>query len=351
MKKTIILFLILIITVLLPVYSKGKPTDSLTFPLISDNLHGMIYKYYDKGWGLRSETKKLVPPIYEDIENKAGMIVVRYFNKYGIISKYGFILLPIKYDKIEEIDSNTCRLKLNGLYGYVVSPEFIVQEPIYKHLTSIRTGVYSVCNDSGCGVLNYNGRIIIPLVHEGTIGGFWNSDAYYTVSNGQNKAVMDVCGRKLTDFKYQRIYSTDNNVVFVKQDKKEGIVRIHDGVTIAEPIYQNVEDLTQKGFYKIKHNGKWGVIGYDGNMVYECKYGPLEINRLMNSYPSPKKFEKVLKYNYFYTRLLEINYFIQAFGVDSPTAKEYLTEILSSDHDYSDLKEEAQKIMKTYGIR
>lgn len=134
-------------------------------------------------------------------------------------------------------------------------------------------------------------------------------------------------------------------VIYTLNGGSRGLARIHDGQELTPPIYQNIVALEQKGFYKVKSNGKWGVISYDGKMIYPCKYGTFEINNIMKKYPNRNKYKDLNNYNYYYAKLLEGYYYLLTFGPNDRDTKKAYEEVLSADNKYPDLKNYAKKVV------
>ena len=127
------------------------------------------------------------------------------------------------------------------------------------------------------------GEEIMPLTQDGVIG-WHNNDSYFSIFKNGKYGVIDINGNQIIDAILPPIKTIKNDIIITQNGKLEGLVRLKDGKTLLEPVYQNIVELNQEGYYKMKSNGKWGAVDINGNIIYPCNYGPLEIGRMVKKY-------------------------------------------------------------------
>ena len=100
------------------------------------------------------------------------------------------------------------------------------------------------------------------------------------VNDGQNYGVIDIQGNTLVGAKYNEIkYNEYTGNFLAKRDNKYGIIKAEKGEAIIEIKYESIEILTYSPFlYKVKQNGKYGVIDEKGNEIIKAEYSGLGYN-------------------------------------------------------------------------
>ena len=202
---------------------------------------------------------------------------------WGVMDSDGVIIIPIEYDEIKQLTYLTSRVKKNGLYGWINQHGHFVKTPQYSYLENMGDKFLSACiQNQGCGILSLEGEEILPLTHDGVIG-WHNNNSYFSIFKNGKYGVIDTNGNQIIDAILPPIKTIKDDIIITQNGKLEGLVRLKDGKTLLEPVYQNIVELNQEGYYKMKSNGKWGAVDIDGNIIYPCKYGPLEIGRMVKS--------------------------------------------------------------------
>lgn len=247
------------------IQERWHPPGSLTPGQAGDLLGNHLYQYrtrfpgpigiYDeRGW-------ILYYPQFQVVKNLPGStyIAVKRNGLWGILDNNGVIVHPIEYESI-----NPCRIsiynrsivKKGGYYGLINQYAQFVIAPQYSHLAELAPGLFSACSqNTGCGILSTDGSIILPLNQDGVIERAGN-DVYFSILKNGKYGVIDKYGKQYVDCILPQIKSIDNDVIYTKNGKLEGLARFKDGKTLLEPIYQNIVELKQTGYYKMKSNGK-----------------------------------------------------------------------------------------------
>lgn len=196
--------------------------------------------------------------------DKSVYYIVGEYNKKGLI-KNGEWIIPLSntYSEIIPIGSNFVKIKSNGYYGIMnLNGKEIV--PINRHYTSIgnynsSNGTFTFSKKGFTGVCNANGveistTKIMPTIDEiKTKGGYTNVIA---MTNGGNK--------------YYKV-------------SKSG----HYGLTDAEgrvvvPVEMDALEDIGTGYLKFKLNGFWGVMNYAGNIIVDTSRGYTSIGNYIS---------------------------------------------------------------------
>ena len=107
--------------------------------------------------------------------------------------------------------------------------------------------------------------------------------------------------------------------------------------------------MEQKGYYKLKQDGKWGVVGYDGKFVLPCENGPFEVNRKVKKLPKLNKFDAIDDYNYQASRYLLAYKYLMA--DEQKKAEIVIYKLMSSENKYEDIRIKAKELAKKFNIQ
>ena len=318
------------------------------------SLGGNCYAYKFSGkWGMYDRYYKRIItfPVYDDIESLDGYYYkVKQNGKWGIIDDDGDIVLSVNWDSINTLSTYSYEISRNGLYGwYSKSSGRVVQTPVYNSVSEINYDLFCVCKDSGCGIArSKDGEILKPLKYQGVFESV--NDGYFVFSQYGKRSVIDIFDTVITRRPYTQIKSYDENSIIVKENDSLGLVRMRDGKELAPCIYDKIQSMSQPGFYKVKKDKKWGAVDFDGNLVFNCEYGPLEINRLVKKYPDNQKFKDTCDYNYYYSQYLKAYYYLEYLNLNGVDARSALKKVLSAQNKSQELKDKAEELINTYKV-
>ncbi len=265
--------------------------------------------------------------------------------KYGIANKYGKLVLALEWDDVAFLDSEMYKVTRNGRFGAVSANGQTVLQPQYGYVAYLR-GALSVCRNSSsaCGIINSKGNIVLPLNYSGIIENL--SNGYFTVNCNGKYGVIDIDGKTILDCKYTKIEKADDNVIYFKNNKLFGLADKKDGRIIASPVYAKIQALDMKGYYKVKKDGKWGVVNHDGKLVYSTQYGPLKINSVVKNIQTNSKFVELYKYNSYYSSLMNLKFLLPTGG---SVANDF-RNIFMAANKYTDIKNLAVDLMRKYDV-
>ena len=127
-----------------------------------------------------------------------------------------------------------------------------------------------------------------------------------------------------------------------------GLTSTREKREIVPPIYKKIEKMDQKGYYKVKHDGKWGVVGYDGKFVLPCDNGPFEVNRKIKKLTTLNQFNGIDSYNYQAGLYLLANKYLLA--DEQKEAEIVLYKLISSENPYNDIRTKAKELARKFNI-
>lgn len=217
------------------VYNENK-LDFIHYETIS----GMMY-YRDKKWGLLDSTGvEATEAQYDDFRQYGqfkDIIAVRKDDKWGMINSKGQQLLPHQYDNFE-----------------ILSNEFWLALKDHKY-----------------GLIDKNFHVILPAIYDQISLQAYTSGDYNTAStnilakiNGK-WGCIDLTGKKITDFKYDRIESMRYNLSMVMINHKWGLIN-SSGSEIAPCIYDGIQ-VSKLPLIIVEKDGLSGLISRSGKMI------------------------------------------------------------------------------------
>lgn len=330
--------------------TKFNPEDGYTKAIVGS------YRAYQRSgrWGIYNSTTKAIitPPVYTSVKSVGqDLFGVQYGGKWGIVDEVGTQITPTEWDNVLKLTNRYIMLEQNGVYGWVSDTGKLIQTPIYKSLSTIDTFIFNACVTNGCGIVRASdGRVLKPLKYPGVFknSGLYGYLLYYS---GGGYGVIDVEDAVIAPPKYRGIKKVTKDAIYITDGgEKLGLLRMRDGKQIAAPVYDKIEDMSQPGFYKVKKDNKWGAVDYDGNMVFKCEYGPLEINKKVKNYPNNQKYNESVTYNNYYADYLNAYYSLEYLGYDNSSVRKLLKNVLSTENTYQDLKNKANELINQYGI-
>lgn len=259
-----------------------------------EKMLGDLYRFptgWDAPYGLYDHKLGIIryPRQFSVIERPgtALFIKVQRNGLWGAIDAKGNMIIPIEYDEIIDIQNTygpVFKIKKGNYYGILDNSGKFLKPIQYSHVDGLSGHLITACDEiTGCGILTTKGEEVLPLTQDGIIARA-GSDYQFSISKNGKYGIIDTYGNKILDYILPEIKQISTDVVYTKNGSLEGISRLKDGKTILSPIYQNIVELEQTGYYKMKSNGKWGVVDINGNIIYPCKYGTFEINRMMKKY-------------------------------------------------------------------
>ena len=250
---------------------EGDDSTVYEIPIIEDGVllkDGTLLTSYDK----------------MSIEN-VGLIVVKKEGRKGVLNDKGEIIIPVKYEdiimkgangliKVEAPNQNGGGVK----YG-VFNNKGEVVVPVGKYESVIIKDSYIVVKKNGKeGILNSKGIEIVPIgmYEECNVRECHDRNQFYVVikSNRKEGAVNDNGKVFIPIGKYEEFRVLNNNLALVKLNGKSGITDKNGTMLVPIGKYENI--VYRYGVLTYSQNGKWGVLGENGNQATPAEYDKIE---------------------------------------------------------------------------
>ena len=337
-------------------------------------------------WGVIDSYGHLVLPLEWDYITHSNdeFYLVQKNSRYGLIDIFGNIKLPLKWSQLYHLSNGNYAAKKDSYYGVIDITEKVIMPMEWENIRWLYDTVYkveknnlygcfssdgkkilnvdnsylerilgspfiSVCNTkTGCGILNKNMKVVIPLTYNGIFDDADCDNGYFSFSQSGKKGLYDITGKQLSSVNYDVFMYIDHNIAFTRLDGLYGLTSTREKREIVPPIYKKIEKMDQKGYYKVKHDGKWGVVGYDGKFVLPCNNGPFEVNRKIKKLTTLNQFNGIDSYNYQEGLYLLANKYLLA---DVQKEGEIvLYKLISSENPYNDIRAKAKELARNFNI-
>jgi hypothetical protein len=245
-------------------------------------------------WGLVSTAtlKWLINPQYEELAGRReGMIGYKTENKWGIMNKEGNIIIPAKYDNIQDFYDGITVLVKNNKYGYADNSGILITGLIYdgswgNHFVN---GFAFVCQGIGCGYIDKSGKEVTALKY--TWGDSWNpnefsKDGFAAVKYKGKWGYINTKGETVIKHQFDQAFPFTNGIAAVNiggEMKSTGGITLKlvggkwgyinkEGKEVLKIKYQDVGRYFTDGMGQVKINGKWGFVNEEGDFVIKPKY-------------------------------------------------------------------------------
>jgi hypothetical protein len=177
--------------------------NTLKIPLEYEDIGRLSEKlpllYFKQGgkYGFFSESQtEITPAKYTSIYNLAqGRSFVRINNKWGLVNEKGREIAEVKYDTLIATDVSPGVLAvLNQKIGFLSNSGVVIIPLKYDYLQDFSEGLYSVMINEKFGFVNEQGKEVIPLIYD-EVGNFVNGKAQ--VRSGSQIFYIDKAGKKI----------------------------------------------------------------------------------------------------------------------------------------------------------
>lgn len=239
----------------------------------------MMRKYNSKAalycvkslWGFRFNKKVIIPPIFtsQPVDLNNGFYLVNHRDNYGIVNYFGEKV--VEWDGVVKCDSmnydavNKRILFLQkDLWGVadLYGKELI--SPIYQEIRTWSASVYRVKRNGKWGLCNIDNQLLAECVYDKIEE--INDACSVAIKTHPTKSWLSVKG--LIGENCREIYSVkkqSGNFLLVQKFELWGIVDTDDNIVIPCQYEEILE--WNKSRYRIKENGKWGVIDVDDKSI------------------------------------------------------------------------------------
>lgn len=267
---------------------------------------------------------------YEVVGTNQGMDTRKIFNKYGLFSYDGKMIIEPKYDEVKRLNDTLFNVVNNDSMALFHLFRGQLTEFRYKGIGKLNEGLINFRKEGRCGYINTIGEVIIPskyescgmflgdlakvkiedktkfinskdsIVHELDFKSYTrpykNQFAVYDGKWG----VVDTSGQYILLPTFERREAEYQGITFFANDKKWQLYD-YDNQKMLDPLYdeviiieRNESTVLTSGVAKekkyteslalVKQGGKWGIINEAGVLLVDVKYALREISEKLNKY-------------------------------------------------------------------
>jgi len=221
----------------------------------------------DTKWGLIDKKGKVIVPLkYEDIDDsfKKNHIPAKWNGKWGLVNKKDEIMIPFKYEDFHwEFYEGFFAAKLNGKWGLVREKDKIVVPFKYDDISpSPSEGLVAAKLNGKWGFIGDNENMNIPFKYENTHKRFY--EGLVAAELNGKWGFIDKNGKVVIPFQYSDVkpFSFSEGLVAVKLNYKWGYID-KNGKTIIPFKYD----------YAIKFSNGTASVGLNGKSIKIDKKG------------------------------------------------------------------------------
>jgi hypothetical protein len=209
-------------------------------------------------------------------------VLQRTAEGYGIFNGYGKQLHAYQFDYLygddDVFDQRFIRYKQGEIKGYLTWPEMTNHPVPYSYCGDFSNAMAVVKKDTLYGYIDTTFRVKIKTCYRRAET---FSEGFAAVQNEKKKwAFINKKGKKITPFKYDKVYPFSNGRAAVRIDSLVGFINF-SGQEVIPLVYQLdfEHDWSFKRGYGftdslcfIRKNGKYGLIDIDGNTLLPFEY-------------------------------------------------------------------------------
>ena len=160
----------------------------------------------------------------------------------------------------------------NGKLGFVDKRGKTIIEPIYdlyqpRNTYFLEGGKCIVRKDEKFGVINYLNQIIVPFDYESIkleVNG-------YVVKKNNKYGISSHSGKIILESIYDKIEVTLAQYTIAQKDKN-WVVADNKGKILVNEDFDEIQKTRLNNFYKVKKNGKYGLLSLEQGMVVPAEY-------------------------------------------------------------------------------
>lgn len=244
------------------IYSEAEPFSEGLACVCLDGKYGYIGK----------DGETVLPFIYDQASSfLEGVAYVSQGEEYGLIDKNGDMVLKLTdCDSISSFREGAAFFSRDGRYGYMGKSGRILVEPVYEDAGYFYGGRAAVVKNGFCGVIDKNGREILPTEYfsirlKGSCIIAMKEDTFYFFDNN---------GKEVSSGVWDSVGDLED-MFYIYQDGKEGMAD-ENGKIVIEPGYESVRPIAGKELVIVENeDGQYGVLNYEGEVKVPFIYSTI----------------------------------------------------------------------------
>ncbi len=206
----------------------------------------------------------------QQYSNKSDELIIKNNGFYGVADLFGKLLVPALYDQVlvaQGTSGKRYEVVSGGKHGLVDSSGKVLIPCLYSYLAARDKSIVASKDEApGFGVIGWKNQVIVPFIYESVEACKYG----YIVMLKEKRGVLDLNGKEIIPIVYDYISGNFQNVFFLTKDHKTGIAD-YTGKIILPLIYDNLS-VCGKETIQITKDKLTGLIDYRGKVIYPCKY-------------------------------------------------------------------------------
>lgn len=236
---------------------------------LSDNVY--TFKLNNKYGALNNYGQISIEPKFEELGNfKNGFAYYRYGDKYGFVSKDGYVH-NAEFNWISDFDTDGIAIvKNNNAFGLINSSGKLILEPKFDQVLRASNSVFIVIKNNLYGFFDANGCFISDVVYnyfkEKPIE-YYTNGKFFKLIKKDEQTIIDANGRVSIDLKkHDEISFANNGLIKVKIKNKFGFLNQKLSLIIPNK-YGYASDFEDE-IALVKLNDKFLMITTDGKEIF-----------------------------------------------------------------------------------
>lgn len=176
-------------------------------------------------------------------------------------------------NELDPFDQKIKPFKENNKYGYKDENGNVIIEPKYDYADKFQHDLANISLTNKVALIDRTGKIVIPFGIYDIIYSFREGMAM--VSKSKKFGFIDITGKEKIPCSFDEADFFRNGLSTVKKNNKEGIIDT-SGKAIVPIVYEKIIQMQAFNLIKVKLNGKWGYINYQGQVFINPQYDELD---------------------------------------------------------------------------
>ncbi|MBL7747305.1 MAG: WG repeat-containing protein, partial [Chitinophagaceae bacterium] len=228
------------------------------------NLYGVIKRNGDE----------VLPIVYDHIRNfhhSTGVAIVERNGKQGLIERSFKLVIPCEYEALSSPQiPGFVAFRQNGLWGWMDYTGKVAVVPQFDQIGWMYDGRMRVEKGKKFGIVDINGREVIPIKYEGIEDRFYNG--YIRAILNKKYGYLDSTGAVVIPFEYEEVRNFEKPIAGAQKGKFYGFID-RNGKEVVPYIYDFVDhSWYSDGLVKVVRKGKIGYVDATGKEVIPCIY-------------------------------------------------------------------------------
>ena len=241
----------------------------------------------------------LLNPNYNELyfeENKDNKILFREErndkSKVGMINLLNNSIIPPYYDEIQSLYKDTYKLiNYETRYVYGRDEEFhsikiadISKNPVkyigdttFSMIIPVLDNYFYVCQDSGCGIMNLDGKYLLDPKYSNIKFSIKNLDIF-AVQKNEKWGFVNTEGSYIVYPRFDDVRSFSDKKIPVSYNEKWGCINKKGEVTLRLKYSEVGKESNQ--YYEVSYDSKWGVADSTGKEIIEVKNEKVALDEL-----------------------------------------------------------------------